>query len=383
MISYSLVQSVKVICGKGKVNQIGELLKVSGYKKAFLVFDEGIKNTGIIDRVIECIVSKGIEYITFGEVIPDPPANIINKGAKLCKELNCDCVIGIGGGSCIDTAKGINILRVNGDDILEYTTNEYKKCDGLITIPTTSGTGSELSNGAIISDLENNKKLPIATQNCMSEYTILDSELTVNLPRGLTLMTGLDAFSHAVEAYTSTASNPSTDLICEKVMQTVVEYLPKVLADGKDIEAREKMQVASSLGGWMLYNACAHIGHSLAHVIGGTYHLPHGAVCAYGFPAMIEFISDAVPNKVKEIGKILGVKFEGNESNLEIGNKTANAYIKFRDSLELKSIKEYCLNLSNLDELVTSVVNEPFAILSPKKVTAKDAETMIRKTLQI
>jgi len=383
MLNLSLVQSVKILAGKGVINQLGVLLEEAEYKKPFLVFDEGMMQTGIIDKLVDILKEKEIECVLYDKVLPDPPAYIINQGAQLCKDAYCDCVIAIGGGSSIDAAKGINILRFNEGGILDYTNKPFEKCTGLITIPTTAGTGSELSNGAIVSDTENNVKVPLLTYNCMSEYTVLDPELTVGMPKGLTLITGLDVFSHAAEAYTSLASNSTTDIICEKILQTVVEYLPIAVENGSDIDAREKMQVAASLGGWMLYNACAHVGHSVSHVIGANYHLPHGAACAYAFPAMIKFIAPSVPGKVKKIGEILGANFSGNESDIEIAENTANAYINFRESLGLKSVKEYNIDSSNLDQLIQSVVNEPFATFAPKKVTAEAAEIILKEALGI
>lgn len=383
MINYSLIQSVKVLQGKGIVQQVGTVLKEAGYQKAFLVFDKGMRSTGIIEKVVNSLAQQKITYIEFDKVLPDPPASIVNEGGTLCIKNKCDCIIAIGGGSSIDAAKGINILRFNGGNILDYTTKEIKPCTGLITIPTTSGTGSELSHGAIISDIEKEVKLPLLCYNCMSEYTILDPELTVGMPKHLTLMTGLDVISHATEAYTSILSNATTDLICEKIIETVVKNLPLVVKDGNNIDAREKMQVAASMGGWMLYNACAHVGHSIAHVLGAKYHLAHGAACAYGYPSMIKFISSAVPLKVKKVGEILGAEFTGNESSKEIGEKSATAYRAFINLLGLQPIKEYNLNYSNLDELVNAVVTEPFAGLTPVKVTEEVANIMLKETLGI
>lgn len=382
MINYSLVQSVKVLQGKGVIDKIGTVLLEAGYKKPMLVFDKGVRNTGIIEKIIANLTKENIDYIEFDKVLPDPPAYIVNEGGKICLENKCDSIIGIGGGSSIDTAKGINILRFNEGSILDYATKEMKHCTGLITIPTTAGTGSELSNGAIISDTVNNVKMPLLCYNCMSEYTILDPELTVGMPAQLTLATGLDVLSHATEAYTSVLSNASTDLICEKVMETVVQYLPIVVNDGKNLEAREKMQIAASMGGWMLYNACAHVGHSLAHVLGAKHHIAHGAACAYAYPSMIKFISSTVPEKVKKVGQILGVKFDGNESDNEIGEKTSKAYKTFINKLGLKSIKEYNIENNNLEELVQSIVTEPFVSLTPLKVTESAAEAMLKETLE-
>lgn len=386
MLNFSLVQNVKVLAGCGTVAQIGELLKEVEYKKAFLVFDLGVKSAGIINKITESLVKSEIEYIEFDKVLPDPPASIVNEGSNLCNSEGCDCIIAVGGGSAIDTAKGITMLRFNDGEILDYGKPgaEVKKSDGLISIPTTSGTGSELSNGLIISDPEHNQKVPILATNAMSEYVILDPELTLGMPVGLTMMTGLDVFSHAAEAYTTVLSNITTDIICEKIMETVVEYLPIVINDGTNLEARTKMHVAASIGGWMLANSCAHVGHSIAHVIGAKYHLVHGAACAYGFPAMIKHIAPACKAKVKKIGKILGAEFKGTESAEEIGNMTANAYISFRDEvLKLKPIEDYKLDYSNIDEVEDAIVNEAFAVLCPVPVTKEKVNAMLKEALDL
>ena len=386
MLKFSLVQNVKVLAGCGASVQIGELLKEASYKKAFLVFDSGVKAARIIDKITGSLQESGIEYIEFDKVLPDPPASIVNEGSKLCNSEGCDCVIAVGGGSAIDTAKGIIILRFNDGEILDYGKSgiEIKKSPGLISIPTTSGTGSELSDGLIISDQEHNQKVPILALNAMSEYAIIDPELTVGMPAGLTMTTGLDVFSHAAEAYTTVLSNITTDMICEKIMETVVEYLPVAVQDGTNIEARTKSQDSASIGGWMLANSCAHVGHSIAHVIGAKYHLVHGAACAYGFPAMIKHIAPVSTAKVKKIGEILGAKFNGTESAEEIGKITADAYVIFRDDvLKLKPIRDYNLDYTNINEVEDAVVNEPFTRLCPMRVTKEDAAAMLKEVLDI
>lgn len=174
-----------------------------------------MKAAGIIDQVLESLNVAGIAYTEFNKVLPDPPAEVVDEGAKLCKAEECDCVIGIGGGSAIDTAKGINILRVNGGSILDYADpeKEMKKSLGLMSVPTTSGTGSEMSSGLIISDTANNSKVAILVVNGMSEFAVIDPAFAAGMPLGLTIMTGLDVFSHAAEGYTSALANPMTDMI--------------------------------------------------------------------------------------------------------------------------------------------------------------------------
>lgn len=380
MINYTCMQNVKLLVGTNCHKEIGEALKDAGYKNAFIVYDKGVKMTGIIDKVIESLKQSDIAYTEFDKVLPDPPAEVVDEGGELCIKAKCDCVIGIGGGSAIDTAKGINILRVNGGKILDYAdpNKEMKKSPGLMSIPTTSGTGSELSNGLIISDTANNIKVAILVVNGMSEFAVIDPTFSAGMPTGLTIMTGLDVFSHAAEGYTTILANPMTDMITKSIMDTVVEYLPRAVKNGNDMVAREKMHIAASLGGWMLANASAHAGHSVAHIIGGMYHIPHGACCAYSLPAVLRKISGVMPDKVKEIGVVLGAEFNGNESAEEIGKKTATAYKKFAyETVGVKTIKEYISEEPKREILANNIVKEPLAALSPLKITEEIALDII------
>ena len=188
-----------------------------------------------------------------------------------------------------------------------------------------------------------------------------------------------DLIRYAVEAYTSVLADPMTSVICEAVMRTVAENLKLVCDDGNNIDAREKMQSVAGLGGWMLYNNCAHVGHSFAHVTGAELHIVHGQACAYGLPSVLKLISSAVPEKVKKIGEILGAGFDGNESNEEIGNKTAEAYIKFTKEVGLPPVKDFGLTEKDFDDLAEKIVKEPFAGLTPVKVDKQAALKLLKE----
>ncbi|MGN0328061.1 MAG: iron-containing alcohol dehydrogenase [Lachnospira sp.] len=382
MINYTCMQNVKIMVGENCHKNMGEALKESGYKKAFVVYDGGVKATGIIDKVLDSLKASDIDYVEFDKVLPDPPSEVVDEGGKICRETGCDCVIGIGGGSAIDTAKGINILRVNGGHILEYANpeKEMKKSLGLMSVPTTSGTGSELSNGLIISDLANNSKVAILVVNGMSEFAVIDPVFSAGMPAGLTIMTGLDVFSHAAEGYTTILADPMTDMITESVMENVVKYLPKAVKDGSDMEARTKMHIAASLGGWMLANSSAHVGHSIAHVLGGKFHIPHGACCAYSLPVVLEKICEVLPDKVKKIGEILGADYDGTETAKEIGRKAAESYKTFAyDMVGVKKISEFYSGDVDVAELADRIVKEPLAGLAPLKITDEAATEFVEK----
>lgn len=380
-LNFALEQKAKVVSGAGTVSTIAEVIETAGYKKPFIVTDKGIIATGVVDKVTSAIEAAGIEYVLFDEVTPDPKDVMVEKAAVICKESECDCVIAVGGGAVIDTAKGVTVLRFNPGRILDYGRGaEMCYCPGLIGIPTTSGTGAEMSNGIIISDSETDEKVPIVGWNAMSEYVICDPEVTVGMPKNLTALTGLDSFAHAMEAYTTILTSPAIAPICEKVMEDVIEYLPRAIADGTDIEARERLHINASIGGWMLANACANVGHSLAHTIGGYLHIPHGAACAYAAPVTIKHIAPALPAKIKRVGMILGATFTGDETPEEIGKITAAAYENFRDNVVcLEPVSTYNIAVADAVALAPKIPVEAFAPLTPVPVTEEIAAAMLEE----
>lgn len=378
-MNYAFEQTVKMVCGWDSVTQLPQLLHDEGFQKPLIVCDQVVRQFGLLARLEELLSNQGVSCVVYDEVQPDPPAHVIDKGAALCREQGCDCIIAVGGGSTIDTAKGINILRFNQGNILDYAHGEsYAPTCGLISIPTTAGTGSELSMGMIVTDTHSAQKLAI---HAYGEFAILDPALTATMPASLTVNTGLDVFSHAFEAYTSVVSNPMADAVCEKIMADVFQWLPVAKAEPEHQTARLRMSVASSLGGWMLSNGCAHVGHSLAHVLGAKFHMPHGLVCSYTLPVTMETVASARPEKVKYVGQLLGVCFTGDETALEIGQKTAQAYRHFRDQLLDGNAPTFPIDASNIDALAQEVVTEAFAGLCPVPVTLSLAKEMLTQIL--
>lgn len=375
-MNYVFEQKIKIITGWGCIDRLPELMKDEGYKKPLIVCDQVVWQIGLLERIANLLKQNGIVPEVFDGVQPDPPAEVIDKGAEFCRQKACDSILAVGGGSTIDTAKGINILRFNEGKMLDYAHGEeYKPTRGLICIPTTAGTGSELSYGMIVTDTENELKLPV---HAYGEFAVIDPELTATMPESLTVSTGLDVFSHAFEGYTSIASNPMADAVCEKIMADVCRWLPVAKTDPDHREARQRMATAASLGGWMLSNGCAHVGHSLAHVLGAKYHIPHGTVCSYTLPVTMEVIAEAVPEKVKYAGEILDVKFNGTESGKEIGTRTAEAYRRFRDGLSGGKKAAVSVPEKDVPALAREVVKEAFAGLTPVPVDQSLAEYMLR-----
>lgn len=381
MLSYRLVQKTKIMEGAGVISKLGQLCKENGFLKPFLVFDQGVEKVGIIDKVTAVLDGDGISYVLYDRITPDPTCNLVDEGAVLCKDSGCDCVMAIGGGSVMDAGKGINVMRSNSGRILDYVGCEDRiiPSKGLICIPTTAGTGSELSNWIVITDQGKGDKHPIDVRNSMSEFAVLDPELTIGLPAQITAGTGLDVFSHAFEAYTSNLCNPVTDLICEKLMEDVIRWLPVAVHNGSDIKAREKMLVCASYGGFLLVDNLVHIGHCIAHEIGARFHIPHGNACAYAFPEMVRHIRYTRTEKILYTGNLLGASLTGIESPEVIAEKTIKAYKNFRDStLGLNPIQVYHPDCSQVNlEMAERILKDPITAMTPVETSLVDILAML------
>ena len=361
-------QKVKVLFGQGVVGQLGELAASVGRKKALVVCDPGMLATGNVDKVVAGLKNGSVESVVFSENEPNPPIKAVLAGYEVYKKEGCDFIVAIGGGSNMDCAKGIQILKHNPEPLMQYA-NGAKPFDvgsDLVLIPTTSGTGSELSDGSILSD-DNHVKFNFIADQAFAEYAVVDVELMAGMPPRLTAATGLDTLCHAVEGYTGTLRNDFVSFYAEKVIDTVAEYLPRAVADGSDMEARAKMAVAASIGGFLLIKAHTNAGHSIGQTVGGRFNIPHGQACAYAEPWVLEYNAGETPKETAYIAKALGAKLSGNETAEELGVKVREAFIDFRDNkCGLQSIKEYEYDEAQFDELAQMCAEEFFQQFNAK-----------------
>lgn len=371
MIQIAMVQKVKILLEPVQV--LPELLKEKAYKKPLFVCDKGIVDSGLLDKAAAPVAASGLEYAVFSKVISDPPQWLAQEGLETYRKEECDCIVGIGGGSAIDTAKAVNILRFNEGPIMKYATGaRMKEAPGLIVIPTTSGTGSEMSDGLVITD--DYTKVPILADKAMCEYAILDPEMTVGLPASLTAMTGYDVLAHAAEAYTSTMANDFTDMICEKIIETIVRWLPVAVSCGSDKMARRQMSIASCLGGWMLAQAHSNAGHSVAHVLGGHCKLPHGLCCAYALPETVAYNAEALPEKTAWIARCFGGEVPEGAGADQIGQAAKAALIRFRDEiLKMDKPKDKPDGPPDWEQMAVEIAGEPFQAFNPVPMTSEDA----------
>ncbi|BFJ84727.1 iron-containing alcohol dehydrogenase [Ruthenibacterium sp. CLA-JM-H11] len=380
-MEFTLLQEAKILYGAGKVQETGALMRCLGVDKVLVVCDEGVKKAGIVERVTNSLTQAQVKFVLFDKVQADPPSEVVDKGAAFCKAEQCGAVIAVGGGSSIDTAKGINLLRCNPGKIMDYAgpKGEMKKAGGLVAIPTTAGTGSELSDGLIITSPEH-VKCPILATNAMAEYIILDPLLTVGLPAGLTASTGMDVLAHSVESYTSTAASVPTDQISEGNIRSVIQWLPLAVSHPDALKPREHMAVASMLGGWMLRYGHTHAGHSVAHVLGARCSIPHGYACAYALPWVLEFNAPVLLEKTVAVGKMFGCSFTGDETPQQIGMVVRQAVTSFRDEmLQLRPVSSFVERPDNgmLDRMAAEIEVDLFQAFNPRRMNKEDARIIL------
>lgn len=380
-MDFKFEQHVKVKVTNDLSKTILDILNLKKYKKPFIVVEKFLLDMPVVKEFFNTLRENSIEFITYDEVLPNPTVRMVDEGVTKFKENHCDSVIAIGGGSIIDTARGINVVRtLGGSSIKEYVNERElsKPCEGLISVPSTSGTGSELSNTFVITDEDKKEKLAVISDNAVSEFAVLYPKLTLTVPTQSTIATGLDAFTHALEGYTSTLSSPITDAICEKIMYLIVKYLPKVVKNGNDMEARERMMVAAAMGGWTMNSAGTHIGHSQAHILGAKYNITHGAACAYAAPGTIQYTANVEPKKIKEVGYILGAEFPEDVTDFEIGSIVSEKFRNFRDeTLGLKPFSSYGISREEILSNIEEVKKEQFAINAPIKLDTKTMKDIL------
>ncbi|BAH08092.1 iron-containing alcohol dehydrogenase [Clostridium kluyveri] len=373
MGKYSITNPV--IYGVGAVNSLGEEISELGCKKVMVVTDEGVSKAGILDKIKKILKASNIEYIVYDKIIEDPPDYIVNEGGQLAKDEQIDGIIAVGGGSSMDAAKGINVLFNNELPVSKYYGNPfYNKGLPLVMVVTTAGTGSENTSIGVITDTENNNKNSvIATQT----LAILDPELTLTVPREYTMATGMDVFSHAVEALTAKETNPHSDVLAIAAIKKIVKSLLVCVEDGNDLDARSDLLIASNFAGIAFNDALVHLGHSIAHSIGAKFHVVHGVACALAEPEVMKYASKFESDRVKIVGEAMGLKFSGGETDEEIGEKVASRIREFSKKVGVKSIEELGIKKGELVGIANMVINDVTIGFAPEPITEKEAEKIL------
>ena len=297
------------IMGIGSVADAINFIKQQGFNKGLIVTDSVLNQIGVVKNFTDLLEQQDIASVVFDKTQPNPTVGNVNAGLAVLKDNNCDFVVSLGGGSPHDCAKGIALVASNGGKIADYEGVDQSKKPQLplIAINTTAGTASEMTRFAIITDETRHVKMAIVDKNTTPILSVNDPSLMVGMPSSLTAATGMDALTHAIEAYVSTAATPITDAVALKAIQQIKNNLPTAVKDGENVHAREQMAYAQFMAGMAFNNASLGYVHAMAHQLGGFYDLPHGVCNAVLLPHVQRYNAQVCSERLKDVANSLGV----------------------------------------------------------------------------
>lgn len=371
------------LMGQGAVREVGKRLKGMGAKRALLVTDAGLKQLGVADEIAKTIQNDGLEVVLYPGAEPNPTDENVTAGLKEYENGQCDSIVSLGGGSSHDCAKGIGIVATNGGSIHDYEglDKTKKPLPPLVAINTTAGTASEMTRFCVITDTKRKVKMTIVDKHTTPLISINDPLLTVGMPKGLTAATGMDALTHAIEAYVSTDATPLTDACATKAIELISKYLRRAVANGEDIEAREKMSYAQFLAGMAFNNASLGYVHAIAHQFGGVYNLPHGVCNAILLPHVCRFNLIAKVERFVEIAKALGENIEGLASRDAAEIAISAIETLARDVGIPENFRGLGVEKVDVDLLAEFAMKDATMLTNPRKASKEEVKAIIEVSL--
>lgn len=379
-MSFHFFVRSNITFGRGAIEQLPEMIRNYGIKNIMVVYDNGVKAAGIADKVLEQIEKTGVSYIIFDRVIPNPTNEVVEEAAALAKEKEIDGFVAVGGGSSIDLAKAVNVLMTNPGTIGQYGGMNMVKnaCLPFIAIPTTAGTSSEITNVSALIDTEKVIKYVVIDNHIVPTDVIADPDFTRTVPAGVTAATGMDAITHAVESYISNEATPLTEYNSLKGLQILYENLPKVVADGTDMEAREQMMLGCIITGFGFSNANLGLVHGIAHTLSAHFGLAHGMANATVLPYVMEYNAQSCPEKMIQLAQAIGIEMSGKKEEDQYA--LAEELKKLIKKLQIKTLSEQGIKEEDFDMLAEDVLKEPVLGFNPRQgITKEDILAILRK----
>lgn len=369
------------VFGEGSVNEAGDLAKSLGATNCLIVTDAYLEKIGIASRIQEILSKSGIQSTIFAGAQPNPTDQNVELGASDFQKYHCDSIISLGGGSSHDCAKGIGLVVANGGKIQDFegVDKSTKTMIPLLAINTTAGTASEITRFCIITDTTRKVKMAIVDWRVTPQIAINDPELMKGMPPSLTAATGMDALTHAIEAYVSTDANPLTDAAAIMAIKMIAHYLPKAVANGNYMKARDKMAYAQYLAGIAFNNASLGYVHAMAHQLGGFYNLPHGVCNAILLPYVEQYNLIGNMHRFKNIAEAMGVQTDG-LSVSQAAEKSIEAIKKLNASLGIPAnLKELGVQEKDFDVMAENAKKDVCQITNPRTATKEQVIEIYRQ----
>ncbi|MEX0681550.1 MAG: iron-containing alcohol dehydrogenase [Balneolales bacterium] len=353
--------------GKGSLDKIGEVSAQLG-RKALIVSDYIMEKLGYLDTCCSLLKTSGVDFETYLDVASEPLDHYVQEALERAKTGNCDVIIGLGGGSCLDTAKAVAVLATNPGYIGDYINLKKLAKNNplpLIAIPTTAGTGSEATDVTVITNTGNSVKMMIKQPAFMPEIAIVDPVLTITSPKQTTAATGVDALTHAVEAYISRKAHPFTDQLALSAIKLIMGNLPEAYHNGENMEARNNMIYASMLAGIAFSNSSVCLVHGMSRPIGALFHVPHGISNAMLLPVVLNYTKDECHNRLAQIGRYLAPEKTGASDEL-ISEELVSKIIALCRELNIPNIKTWGVNETDFSDKLNKMAKDALASGSPE-----------------
>lgn len=378
-LPFSFTLPTKIVYGPGCIFNLIEELKVNNGKRPIIVTDKGIREAGLLDRITSILDNNKVKYIIYDGVEPNPKDVNVEEGAKIAREFGADSIISIGGGSPIDCGKSIGVLLSHNEDKIkkyEGKTAATKHLPLLIAIPTTAGTGSELTFSSVITDTKNNYKMTIKSPYTAPKVALCDPELTLTLPAHITASTGMDALTHAIEAYTANCSEPISDGLALYAIELIYNNLVLAFNEGQNLEARSGMLLGSMMAGIAFSHSDVASVHCIAESLGGVYDLPHGVCNAIFLPHVMEYNMNYAVEKYGRIGKAMGLDFEDIKEGAQ---KAVNGVKSLAIDVELPLFSDLEVNINDFERLAEMATRNISTQSNPRPMNKDDYLTILKR----
>ena len=373
--------------GKGAREELKTEIKRRGFKKVFLVSDKSLVEAGVTKKVEEVLESAEIPYVLYDEIKPNPTIKNVQDGVETCKKSKADLIVAVGGGSSMDTAKGISIVMTNPDrsDIksLNGLSKTINRGMPVIALPTTAGTAAEVTINYVITDEDAEIKMVCVDPNDIPILAIIDSELMASMPKGLAAATGMDALTHAVEGYITAAHNEMSDMFHMKAIKMIFKYLPAAVNE-KEEKAVEMMGLAQYIAGMGFSNVGLGIVHSMAHQLGAVYDTPHGIANAMLLPTVMRFNGEdpATAQRFREILMNIGRPDAEHLNDQDVINTFVWMISELSKAVGITTtIKDYGAKEEDFEMLAEKAMNDPCKPGNPREVTKEDFIELYRRAM--
>ncbi len=389
---YEFFSPVKICSGHKALNNLPFELDQLGAHHPILITDQGVTKAGLVQQVVNTFADSGIELAAiYDQVPPDSSSKVVDEVARIFTKKDCDSIVAVGGGSVIDTSKGVNIVITEGaTDLMKYAGAEMlkKPMRPFIVIPTTAGTGSEVTCVAVISDPERNIKMSFTANTLFPRVAILDPRMTLTLPPHITAATGMDALTHAIEAYISLQKNPLSDAYSWQAIQVIRANLLNVIKNGSDADGRLALANASTMAGIAFSNAMVGVVHNLGHATGGVCHVAHGVAMNIFLPVGLEY---DLPKAGEKIGEMLlplgGPELYAQTPADRRAAKVISLIREMRDDLyEIcklpRTLKEASVDHTKLPDIAAAALKDGASMYNVEEIEYADALTLLEKAYE-